>query len=74
MTSMRFSLNISAEQYQRYYQGSARSVIVTTEEGRTLKFPANALQQFVTHDGIQGHFEIRFDDQNKLQSVIKLSG
>lgn len=73
MTSMRFSLNISAEQYERYYQGSARSVIVTTEDGRTLKFPANALQQFVTHDGIHGHFEIRFDDQNKLQSVIKLS-
>ena len=73
MTSMRFSLNISAEQYQRYYKGSARSVIVSTEDGLTLKFPASALQQFVTLDGIQGHFEIRFDDQNKLQSVIKLS-
>jgi len=73
MTSMRFSLNISAEQYERYYQGSARSVIVTTEDGRTLKFPANALQQFVTHEGIHGHFEILFDHNNKLSKVQRIS-
>ena len=73
MKSMRFSLNISAEQYQRYYQGSATSVVVTAEDGRSLKFPASALQQFITHEGISGHFEIRFDDQNKLESVIRLS-
>ena len=72
MKSMRFSLNISAEQYQRYYQGSARSVIVSTEDGRTLKFPANALQQFVTHDGISGHFEIIFDDNHKLNRVQRV--
>ncbi len=73
MKSMRFSLNISAEQYERYYQGSARSVIVTTEDGRTLKFPANALQKFVTHDGIRGRFEIIYDDRNKLSSVQRVS-
>lgn len=72
MKSMRFSLNISAEQYQRYYKGVARSVIVTTEEGRTLKFPANALQQYVTRDGISGHFEIVFDDDNKLNKLQRL--
>jgi len=72
MKSMRFSLNISAEQYQRYYQGSARSVIVTTEDGRTLKFPANALQQYVTRDGISGHFEIVFGNDNKLKTLQRV--
>lgn len=73
MTSMRFSLNISAEQYQRYYQGSARSVIVTTEDGRSLKFPASALQQFVAREGIHGHFEIFFDDHNKLNRIQRIA-
>ena len=62
MQSMSFTLSLSAEKYQSYYQGAAKTVIVTADDGRTLRFPANALQKFITHDGVAGRFEILFDD------------
>ncbi len=72
MQRMRFSLNISAEQYQSYYVGSARFVRVETDDGRSLKFPAAELRRFVTHDGIQGRFEITFDKQQKLLGLERI--
>ncbi len=72
MKKMRFSLSISAEQYQSYYRGSAKFVWVKTDDGRSLKFPAAELQKFILHDGIQGNFEIIFNDQHKLLSLNKL--
>jgi len=69
---MRFSLNISTEQYQSYYRGSAKFVWVQTEDGRSLKFPASELQRFIMRDGIQGYFEIVFNDQHKLVSLNRL--
>ncbi|VAW62815.1 hypothetical protein MNBD_GAMMA11-1703 [hydrothermal vent metagenome] len=72
MQKMRFSLSISAEQYQSYYQGSAKFVRVRTEDGRTLKFPASELQKYVSHEGIQGRFEIIFDDNHKLLRLNRL--
>ncbi|MCW9015168.1 MAG: DUF2835 domain-containing protein [Gammaproteobacteria bacterium] len=70
---MTFSLHISPDQYQRYYQGSAKAIIVKASDGRTLRFPASALQKFVTHEGIQGAFEISFDNNNKMIGLIKIS-
>ena len=72
MKRMIFSMNLSAEKYLRYYQGSAKAVIVQADDGRTLKFPINAIQKFVTRDGVQGRFEIIFDDNNKMQSLNRL--
>jgi len=72
MKKMRFSLAISAQQYQRYYQGAAKFVRVRTEEGLMLKFPASELQRFVSHEGVQGRFEITFDDQHKLVSLARI--
>ena len=45
---------------------------VLSEDGRTLKFPAEKLQPFVLHDGINGRFEIVFDDQHKLVSLQRI--
>ncbi len=72
MQKMRFSVSISTEQYQSYYRGSAKFVRVQTEDGRSLKFPAAQLQKFVKHDGIQGRFEIVFDDKHKLVSLNRI--
>lgn len=66
-------MNISSEQYQAYYKGAAKFVRVQTEDGRSLKFPAVNLKQFVMHNGINGHFEIIFDNQNKLLSLKRIS-
>jgi len=72
MKRMRFSLDIPADKYLAYYQGSAKSVIVMTEAGLSLKFPASELQKFVKHDGIKGRFEIVFNAQNKLVSMNRI--
>ena len=72
MQRMTFSMNLSAEKYQRYYLGSAKAVIVQADDGRTLRFPISAIQKYVTHDGVQGHFEIIFDDNNKMTALNRL--
>lgn len=72
MQKMRFTVDISAEQIQSYYQGSAKFVRVQSDDGRTLKFPVSELQKFVSHTGVQGQFEIQFNDQFKLVSLNRI--
>lgn len=69
MQRMIFNLHISPEQYQRYYLGNAKAVIVQTEDGRRLQFPASNLQKFVSREGIHGRFEITFDSNNKIIEI-----
>jgi len=68
-SSIRFRLAISAEEYLAYYQGSAQVVVARSDDGKTIRFPASAIRQFVTHDGIYGSFEISFDENNKLIAI-----
>jgi len=72
MPALSFALAISAEDYIRYYRGSARHVVVKTDQGKTLKFPANLLQKHVTHDGIHGRFQLEFDQNNKVKALQKI--
>lgn len=69
---MRVALNISADQYKRYYQGGVSAVLARGHDGRTIQFPANILKPFVTHDGIIGEFEIYFDSENRFQKIEKI--
>ena len=64
MQKMRFYLDISAQQYLSYYNGSAKIINVQTDYGRTLKFPASELQKYVTRSGIQGRFVV-----NSMSSI-----
>ena len=68
-SSIRFRLAITAEEYLAYYQGSANVVVAYSEDNRTIRFPASAIREFVTHDGIFGRFEITFDGNNKLIAI-----
>lgn len=70
--SVRFRLDISPEDYLAYYQGAARDVVVRAEDGRRIRFPAGALQRFVTHQGVHGRFELRFDAGHKLLGLWRL--
>ncbi len=72
MQKMRFYLDISAQQYLSYYNGSAKIINVQTDYGRTLKFPASELQKYVTRSGTQGRFEIEFNEQYKLVSLSRV--
>lgn len=69
---IRFYLNLSAEKYLHYYQGAARAVSVRSVDGRRLQFPAEHLRRFVTHDGVQGEFVIRFDDRHRFVGLERV--
>ncbi|NDY96853.1 DUF2835 family protein [Wenzhouxiangella limi] len=72
MKEYRFSLSISTDEYLRYYQGQAVAVVVTDSEGRTIRFPANALRAHVNHAGIQGRFRLITDDEHRLQRLERI--
>lgn len=63
---------ISSDEYQRLYEGSAKDVVTTARDGRTVRFPARILRPFVTHSGVRGSFLIRFNDQGKFMDVARL--
>ncbi len=69
-SSIRFRLALSAEDYLAYYQGSAREVVVRSDDNKIVRFPASAIRKFVTHEGIFGTFEITFDENNKLIAIL----
>jgi len=61
-----FTINISRDEYLRYYQGTARNVRMTLTNGSSVQFPADNLRNFVTAEGVQGRFHMRTDANNKL--------
>jgi len=67
-----FDLHISSQQYLRYYSGAASKVITRCHDGRRVQFPANILRPFIRHDGIQGRFELEFDEQGRCQSLQQI--
>ncbi len=66
-------LRIDREQFLRYYRGTAKYIVARSRDGRTVRFPASILQQFLTHDGIQGVFVLRHDQNNKFVAIERLS-
>lgn len=66
------NLSISPDEYQRWYQGSAKNVRARAVDGRSVIFPAPILRQFVTHQGIRGRFSISFDAENRFHSIKKI--
>jgi hypothetical protein len=69
---IRFQLAIPSEKFMSYYQGNAQNVVVTSIENKTIQFPASAIRQFLSHEGIYGLFEIQFDENNKLIDIIRI--
>ena len=69
MSQVIVSLSISADEYVKLYQGTARSVYTETLEGRSIRFPANILQPFITREGIRGTFAIYFDRDNRFKKI-----
>ncbi len=72
MSTVIFDMRISREQFLAWYRGARRIVSVRARDGRVIHFPANILQPYVTHDGIQGSFALHFDEQNKFRSIERL--
>ena len=67
-------LNITRDEYLSWYRGAAQVVHARSRDGRSVRFPAKALQPYITHSGVAGTFAIYFDDDHKLVGVEKLEG
>jgi len=65
-------IRVSTEEYLKYYKTPSASVSTRSRDGRSVKFPANILQPFITHDGIEGSFIIEFSEEGKFISVARL--
>lgn len=74
MTELQFRLHLSREEALRYYQGQVSTLIVQAHSGQTISFPALHIRPFVDAAGVNGLFRIRFDNQNKLQSLERIGG
>ena len=72
MRTLHIDLNIRAEVFLSWYEGTAREVFAVSHEGLTVQFPANVLQRYISADGIQGTFLLTFDEKNKFVSIEKL--
>ena len=73
MNEYYFSLNISRDEYLRFYQGQAVAVAVTDMHGRNIRFPANALRAHVDHAGIRGRFRLITDEEHRLQRLERIT-
>lgn len=65
-------LKISPDEYLAHYQGIAKEVVARDRTGRTVRFPSNILQPYVTRDGISGSFQIEFDENNRFRRIVRL--
>jgi len=65
-------LTISADEFQRLYQGTAKEVLAYSTEGLRVRFPAGILRPFVLHSGVNGVFQIDFDDDNRFKAIKRL--
>ncbi|GGY70218.1 hypothetical protein GCM10011613_13290 [Cellvibrio zantedeschiae] len=72
MRSIYVQLNIPPEEFQRLYEGVAKTVNARSLDGRNVNFPANILRPFITHSGITGTFAIHFSDENRFQRIEKI--
>jgi len=72
MNRYEFHLRITADQYLDYYRGTARYVVARCATGQTVQFPASLLQQFVTSEGICGHFALTCDEHHRNSRLERL--
>ena len=69
---LHFRLDLPPEEALRYYQGNARFVVVTAENGQRIQFPAEHIRPFIDQSGVQGYFSIQFDSNNKLLGLKRV--
>ncbi len=64
---------MSNNDFLPYYQGRAKTIVVTTTAGVTVQFPAMHLRKHLSSQGIHGFFCLETKN-NKFLSLNKLSG
>ena len=68
------NLAINVDELLKLYSGRARDVAAVATDGKNIRFPAESLKPFVSHNGVQGTFALRIDSNNKLLSIDRQFG
>lgn len=66
-----FSIYMTADEFFPYYQGRILSVVVQTETGIKVQFPAMHLRKYITPSGVRGRFCLETVN-NKFISLTKV--
>lgn len=66
-------LNISREEWLKIYRGETNLVYARSRDGRSIQFPANILNPYTSHSGVQGSFIIYFDERGKFHSLVRMN-
>lgn len=69
MPTKTFSLNLPRHKALLFYGADKSRVLVTTTDGLRLSIPWQLLQPYVTQHGIQGQFDIVFDEHGKCRAL-----
>ncbi|MCF7669926.1 MAG: DUF2835 domain-containing protein [Verrucomicrobia bacterium] len=69
MPVYRFTLRIPAERILEYYKGTKHSIVVRSDEGKLIQFPAGAVRKYVDTQGVSGVFELECDSKNRLVEI-----
>jgi len=72
LKSIIVNIAISADEFQRLYEGNVKTVFAHSIDGRSIRFPAGILRPFVLHTGVRGTFEIEFDEDNRFKTIKRL--
>ena len=72
MRKFEFEMALSAHKTQSIYEGQARYILVESDQGLKLQLPAPNFREYVTAEGIHGHFQVEIDSTNKLRSLTKI--
>ena len=72
-TESQFILDLSYEQFENVYRGNTRYIQVVDNNGNKVRFSANHLRPYLTRDGVQGKFVLRYDTGHKFRSLEKVS-
>ena len=72
MPQFEFNLALSADETRSIYEGQARYILVESAQGLKLQLPAVNFRSHVSADGINGHFRVETDANNKILALRKL--
>lgn len=64
---------LPADRLQAVYRGGAYRVLGVSRDGRRTNLPVHHLRRFITRSGVQGNFELEFDDAGRLLSLRRLA-
>ncbi|HIF9417746.1 TPA: DUF2835 family protein [Photobacterium damselae] len=68
-----FSLNIPYQVFLQHYSGSASQLMVYTDCGLKVHFPAVRFRSFVTQAGLVGRFKVFVTADNRFDRIERLT-